>query len=98
MKAIWENGQIVGYELTRRNLEALLAKLDQPDGVSQRTLTKLAVDSDDGRVIDFFVRAVPNEEHYEAEGRPAGMMYPREEAKISKPSTGVGPCVGGFLV
>ena len=50
-------------ELTRRNLEVLLAKLDDPE--SKATL----VDPDD----KIAVRAVENEEHYS--DRPPGQMY-----------------------
>lgn len=50
-------------ELTRRNLEVLLRKLDDP--LSQRTLL-----DPDGRV---YVRAVENEEHYS--DREPGEMY-----------------------
>lgn len=50
-------------ELTRRNLEALLAKLDDPR--SRRTL----VDGDD-RIA---VRAVENDDHYKT--RPPGLVY-----------------------
>jgi hypothetical protein len=51
-----------GIELTRRNLEVLLAKLDMPG--SARTL--IAPES------DFWVRAVENETHYT--GRDSGVM------------------------
>lgn len=50
-------------ELTRRNLEALLAKLDDP--ASARTL----LDGETG----FAVTAVENEEHYS--DRPPGAVY-----------------------
>jgi hypothetical protein len=56
----------VAIELTRRNLEILLAKLDDPDSV------RMIVKEDRiGRVV---VRAVENEAHYEAEGREPGPM------------------------
>jgi hypothetical protein len=54
-------------ELTRRNLEVLLAKLDDPDSV--RTL----IDST-GAIA---VRAVENEKHY-AEREPGPMLVHRE--------------------
>lgn len=54
-------------ELTRRNLEQLLLKLDDPK--SARTII------DGERRIA--VRAVENEEHYA--DRPAGAMYTRGE-------------------
>jgi hypothetical protein len=50
-------------ELTRRNLEALLAKLDDPS--SARTLI-----DPDGKIA---VRAVENEEHYS--NRAPGEVY-----------------------
>ena len=52
-------------ELTRRNLETLLAKLDDP--LSQRTL----VDPDDS----IAVRAVENDDHYKAQDREPGVVY-----------------------
>jgi hypothetical protein len=54
-----------GIELTRRNLETLLAKLDNPD-----SLRTLVFTGDHGQVIA--VRAVENDEHYTE--RPAGLM------------------------
>lgn len=56
-----------GVELTRRNLEVLLAKLDMPG--SARTIVK------DG----FSVRAVENDDHYAAEGREPGPMLVGED-------------------
>jgi len=75
----------VFVELTRRNLEALLMKLDLPEGESACTISK---PSDDQK-LTLFVKAVEDEQHYEQEGRPAGMMHPREERKLTKPTTGV---------
>lgn len=63
------DGPIPIVELTRRNLETLLAKLDDPH--SSRTLA-----DGDGNV---FVRAVENEEHYK--DRPYGLMYIEGEIK-----------------
>lgn len=54
-------------ELSRRNLEILLAKLDDP--LSARTITKLGADFK-SRVT---VKAVENEEHYS--DRQPGEMY-----------------------
>lgn len=56
-------------ELTRRNLEVLLAKLDDPE--SQRTI----IDPD----WMIGVRAVENEAHYDAEAREPGDMLLRGE-------------------
>lgn len=59
-------------ELTRRNLEILLEKLDDP--ASARTIFK-----DDPDLPypwnGFAVRAVENDEHYAAEDREPGTMY-----------------------
>lgn len=52
-------------ELTRRNLQALLDKLDDP--ISARTLTK----TDEGGFI--IVRAVEDDEHYS--DRAPGAVY-----------------------
>jgi hypothetical protein len=54
--------QLPTLELTRRNLEILLAKLDDPE--SARTII--------GPENNFMVRAVENEAHYA--NRPAGPM------------------------
>lgn len=62
-------GEEFTVELTRRNLEVLLAKLDDP--ASARTIC-------DGPT-DFRVRAVENEEHYS--DRAAGMMYMPTEGR-----------------
>jgi hypothetical protein len=79
--------------LSRRNLVALLAKLDagaagvetactivkyqQPSPAYQQTMNEVAV------------IAVQDEEYYSAQDRPAGEMHPREEVQLDKPSTGV---------
>ena len=57
-------------ELTRRNLEGLLAKLDDPH--SAATLTKTD-EQEEGWYSHIHVKAVENEEHYA--DRPAGVMY-----------------------
>jgi hypothetical protein len=57
-------------ELTRRNLETLLAKLDDP--ISRRTL----IDPDD-RIA---VRSVENDEHYHS--RPPGTMFMPSSGEI----------------
>lgn len=63
MKVIQEPGEIPVVELTRRNLEVLLAKLDDP--ASARTL----IDGEN----KIAVRAVENDEHYKT--RPPGVVY-----------------------
>ena len=69
--------------LSRRNLEALLAKLDAN---KEQALTSFCtIIKPDGTIV----RAEENEVHYH--DRPAGPMHPREEARISKPEQGVYP-------
>jgi hypothetical protein len=63
MKYIEEYNATPVLELTRRNLEGLLAKLDDPD--SARTL----MDPD----FKIYVKAVEDEEHYA--DRPEGLMF-----------------------
>jgi hypothetical protein len=79
--------------LSRRNLVALLAKLDadaagvdtactivkyqQPGSAYRQTMKEIAV------------IAVQDEEYYGAQDRPAGEMHPREEVQLDKPSTGI---------
>lgn len=63
MKAILSGDRVVGIEMTRRNLEILLAKLDDP--ASARTIC----DGETG----FQVKAVENDEHYA--NRAPGEMY-----------------------
>lgn len=63
MKAIRREGLVLGLELTRRNLETLLAKLDDP--LSARTL----LEGETG----FAVTAVENDEHYA--NRAPGTVY-----------------------
>ena len=58
-------GEVPIVELTRRNLEVLLAKLDDP--LSQRTLI-----DPDGIIA---IRAVENDAHYKAENRVPGEMF-----------------------
>lgn len=63
MKYIEGNGSLPILELTRRNLQTLLDKLDDP--LSARTLK-----DGDGRIL---VRAVEDEAHYR--DRPPGEVY-----------------------
>lgn len=70
MKYIESESDIPVVELTRRNLEMLLAKLDDPR--SRRTL----IDGD-GRIA---VRAVENDDHYSS--RPPGLMYMPSSGKV----------------
>lgn len=72
------DGDNIHVELTQRNLETLLLKLDLPDGVSARTIY---IDNDVGERV--WVKAVHDMEHYGE--RTAGEMHPREEANLRKP-------------
>lgn len=62
----------MGVELTRRNLLALLSKLDE------ETSLKILVDGD--QIL--YVKAVEDEEHYR--DRDPGPMTPETEASIKK--------------
>lgn len=64
-------------ELTRRNLEALLVKLNGHPPNSACTIMN------DG----WRVKAVENAAHYA--DRPAGVMHDETEVAISRPETGV---------
>lgn len=65
MRAMRREGYVVGIELTRRNLEILLLKLDDP--ASAREIR----DGETG----FAVKAVENDEHY-ADRAPGEMYMP----------------------
>lgn len=54
MRKIQKDGRVVGIELTRRNLQALLTKLNGHPSNSACTIEKEGV----------YVRAVENSEHY----------------------------------
>lgn len=68
MKFEQTNDTIFRLELSRRNLETLLAKLDDPH--SARSLVK-GIEPDDSAWI--MVNAVEDEVHYS--DRPAGQVY-----------------------
>lgn len=70
MKVVHDDNGFAGVELTRRNLRALLTKLDGFPAGSACTIM-------DGRV---FVRAVEDEVHYA--GRKPGPMHGDTEAKL----------------
>lgn len=63
----------VEVTLSRRNLRALIAKLDDSD--SKRTIAR---DEDNG--VHLIVRAEPDDVHYVE--RPAGIMAPWTEAQM----------------
>jgi hypothetical protein len=73
MKVVAEQGRIVGVELTRRNLQALLAKLDGNPPHSACTLIE------PGGV---YVKAVENAEHYS--DRPPGFVHEDTERAMEK--------------
>ena len=62
-------------ELTRRNLSSLLAKLNGNPPNSACTL----IDPDD----QIAVKAVEDDEHYKAEGRPPGPMHDDTEKVLA---------------
>lgn len=70
---IYENGDVL-IELSERNLITLLLKLDRTD--SMRTLF---IDDEHGR--RFYVKAVPNDDHYW--DREPGEVHSLEETKMS---------------
>ena len=80
--------------LSRRNLTALLAKLDaDAQGIETAcTIIKYrnpAVAAYQQTMDTIAVIAVQDEEYYSAQERPAGEMHPREEVQLQTPSTGV---------
>lgn len=80
--------------LSRRNLQALLAKLDA-DAAGENTACTIIkhrnpdVSAYQQTMDTIAVIAVQDEEYYGAQERPAGEMHPREEVQLAKPSTGV---------
>jgi hypothetical protein len=66
---------VVRVTLSRRNLQTLLLKLDEP---SERTLIRNC----DGVML--YVMGENDEAHYG--DRTPGMVHPREEAKLAEPS------------
>lgn len=90
--------------LSRRNLLALLAKLDaniaQP-GSSQCSIIKYQPSSMNApfrqSMDSLMVIAVDDEAFYAGQQRSAGQMHPREEVKLPKPSTGIDVLVPGVM-
>lgn len=79
--------------LSRRNLVALLSKLDR-DATGEETACMIVKHKQPSpayqQTMDtVMVIAVQDDEYYEAQARPAGEMHPREEVQLAKPSTGV---------
>jgi hypothetical protein len=80
--------------LSRRNLVALLSKLDRLEAgeVTACTIIKHRnpnVPAYQQTMDTCKVVAVPDEVFYSAQQRPAGAMVEAEEVKLAKPSTGV---------
>ncbi len=74
------NATLIKVQLSKRNLETLLHKIDEPD--SERTITRRL---NNGNML--IVSSEDNDTHYK--DRPAGAMHPREEERISRPETGI---------
>jgi hypothetical protein len=78
--------------LTRRNLLALLSKLDR-DAAGEETACAIIKHKNDvpayqQTMNSIMVIAVQDEDYYNALARPAGVMHPSDEAKLPKPSLG----------
>lgn len=86
--------------LSRRNLLALLSKLDRDEAGES---THCAIIKNKGISPEFqqtmdtiMVIAVQDDEYYEAQVRPAGVMHPSDEVNLTVPSTGTS--FGGTIV
>jgi hypothetical protein len=79
--------------LSRRNLEALLSKLNRYSNgeETQCAIIKVQQASSAYRqtMHEILVVAVHDEEYYALQARPAGEMYPLDEASLTVPSTGI---------
>lgn len=78
--------------LSRRNLEALLSKLNRSSNgeETQCAIIKVQQASSAYRqtMREILVVAVDDEEYYALQARPAGEMCPLDEASLTVPSTG----------
>lgn len=78
--------------LSRRNLEALLSKLNRCSNgeETQCAIIKVQQASSAYRqtMREILVVAVGDEEYYASQARPAGEMHPLDEASLTVPSTG----------
>jgi len=78
--------------LSRRNLEGLLSKLNRLSNgeETQCAIIKVQQASSAYRqtMHEILVVAVDDEEYYALQARPAGEMYPLDEASLTVPSTG----------
>ena len=79
--------------LSRRNLEALLSKLNRSFNgeETQCTIIKVQQPSSAYRqtMREILVVAVDDKEYYALQARPAGEMCPLDEASLTVPSTGI---------
>lgn len=80
--------------LTRRNLLALLAKLDRNKNAGPQSSECTIVKLDTAHPhypcsAPTIVQAVEDDEYYK--DRPAGEMSPEDEKNLPKPSTGIKP-------
>jgi hypothetical protein len=80
--------------LSRRNLEALLSKLDRLEAGEQTACT--IIKHKNPYALEYVqtmdtckVVAVPDNAFYNAQQRAAGEMHPAEEVKLAKPHWGV---------
>jgi hypothetical protein len=87
------NDNISKIYLSRRNLLALLSKLDRQVAGEETlcTIIKHQHDSPEYQqtMKNIAVFAVEDDEYYEAQNRRAGAMHPADEVNITQPSTGV---------
>lgn len=80
--------------LSRRNLLALLSKLDREAAGEETQCTIIKNRNPDcphyqQTMETIAVIAVQDEDFYGSQNRAAGEMHPAEESKLQKPSTGV---------
>lgn len=82
--------------LSRRNLVALLSKLDRLEAGEDTACTIIKHRNPEAveyqqTMDDCAVVAVPDNAFYNAQQRPAGQMVEAEEVKLAKPQWGVAP-------
>ena len=77
-------GGRVCIELSRRNLESLLAKLNGHPPSSRCTLIKPC---ENGLFLE--VKAVEDDTHYDERGYPPGEMHPSTEAQLRNKAKGM---------
>lgn len=86
--------------LSRRNLLALLSKLDRDSQGEETACTiikhRQAAPQYQQTMATVAVIAVQDEDYYGAQERPAGEMHPSDEVKLATPSTGVALDLGSF--